>query len=387
MPINDRHYPWHYALYIAAYYLSNSVYQGFISVYFKEKSLTTLQISILMAAIPMISIISQPLWGAMGDRMKNKANLLKMLALGSAGLILLFQVSENFFWLLAMVLLFSSLFTALQPLGDSVILEALQPRRRPFGPIRLIGCLTFAISSWFVGGFIEGRIDWVLYLTAIALVLLCVSAFALPHVEGRQREKQRAGIFSLLKQPELRNLLIFITLLQVTMGYFYSFFSLHFVSLPGGGSALLGTCFLIAALGEVPFLIFSDKLFDKLGAGKLLCVSALTLTLRWLLLGSVTDVGWIMASQVLHGGGFIVMTVSMAKYISATVPEELRSRGQMLLAVVGFGVARVVGSLGGGLLAGALGLQHGFYVTAAISAAALLIFAPRYMKARPLNGA
>ncbi len=386
MDTRGKGYPWKYSLYMMAYYLSTSVYLNYINLYFKSLNLNTTQISMLMSAIPLISIVAQPMWGSLGDRMKHRNTLLRILAASSAVSIWLFLMNPNFWYLLLVVLLFSAFFTALQPLGDSIILEALHDERRPFGPIRMTGCLVFAISSRIVGGFLNERMNWVVYLTSGMLVLVFISTYALPDVKGHQREKNKTSIFSLLKDGELRGLLIFITLLQVTMGYFYSFFSVHFTSLPGGTSALLGWCYLVSALSEVPFLLLADKLFDKLGAGKLMCISALALTVRWIILGTITNVMWVVASQVLHGWGFIVMTVSMSKYVSATVPEELRARGQMLLAVVGFGVARVVGSLGGGLLANGLGMQHGFYVTAGVAALALCVFAPKYMKRAALNG-
>ena len=93
-----------------------------------------------------------------------------------------------------------------------------------------------------------------------------------------------------------------------------------------------------------------------------------------------------MASQLLHGWGFIVMTVTMAKFISLTVPEELRARGQMLLAMAGFGVARVAGNLGGGRLAQSIGLKATFGVMAAVAFASLLAFAPLYWKRGSLDG-
>ena len=384
-----QRYPWRYGLYFMTYYLSASVYQSFVGVYFQSAGLSTMQISVLMAAIPMVSIFAQPMWGGLGDRMRSKRLLLCLLSLGSVGLILLFRLSNSFFYLLTMVAAFSALFTALQPLGDSIVLEGLMAGRKPFGPLRLLGCLTFSVSSLFTGAFLEGRSNWIVYLTSLYLCFVAISAWALPKTPGHQRARGEAegSFFSLLQHKKLRDLLIFVTLLQTTMGYFYSFFAVHFVQLPGGTSELLGRCYLISALAEVPFLLMSDRLFDRFGAGKLLCVSSLVLTLRWLILGLTNNVGIIMASQVLHGGGFIVMTVSMSKYISLTVPEQLRSRGQMLLAVVGFGIARVVGSLGGGLLGDAIGLQRAFLVPCAIALISMVYFAPKYLRMPPLNGA
>ena len=55
--------------------------------------------------------------------------------------------------------------------------------------------------------------------------------------------------------------------------------------------------------------------------------------------------------------------------------------------MVGFGIARAFGILGGGLVASAMGsIQMGFLLMASISGAALLIFAPRYLKMPALNG-
>ena len=182
-------------------------------------------------------------------------------------------------------------------------------------------------------------------------------------------------------------LLLFVTLLQCTMGYFYTFFSIHFKSLEGANSTLLGWCYFLSAISEVPFLLNADRLFDKLGAGKLMSICALALTLRWILLSSFPNIYVAAGSQILHGWGFIVMTVSMSKYMSAAVPDELKASGQMMLALVGFGIARVFGILGGGLLSEALGgVQAGFAVMALVSGAALVLFAPKFIKAQPLNG-
>ena len=75
------------------------------------------------------------------------------------------------------------------------------------------------------------------------------------------------------------------------------------------------------------------------------------------------------------------MTVSMSKYINDTIPDELKASGQMLIAVVGFGMARVFGILGGGLLSDALGgTRPGFAVMACVAALAFVLFAPRYFR-------
>ena len=181
-------------------------------------------------------------------------------------------------------------------------------------------------------------------------------------------------------------LLGFMALLMITMGYFYTFFSPHFVSLPGGNSGLLGWAYFISASSELPFLLMSDRLFDRIGVGKLMVISSLALTARWLILALSGNIVIVMLSQVFHGWGFIVITVGMAKYISLSVPPELRSSGQLLLGAISFGVARAVGNLGGGLLADAFGRQNVFFLCAAVCLVSFLTFGLYFLRREPLNG-
>ena len=380
-------FPWKYGLFLASYYLANAVYQSYASKYFESVGMTHTQLSVLLAAAPVISIIMQPIWGMLGDRMKSRNIVLRMLIVVAAALVLTYRISGAFWWLLIVSCLFSAFYTSIQPMGDSIILEALQPKNQPFGPLRLMGCLTFAVGNLFIGYAIDGRMNLVVYLTTAILMLTLLSTKALPYTPGHQSTGQKMNMLAILKLRHMPGLLIMLMMMQLTMGYFYSFYSIHFTSLPGGTTTLLGLCYFLSAVSEVPFLLNADKLYDKLGVGKLMSISAAAITLRWLLLGLFPYAGVAMASQVLHGWGFIVMTVSTSKYMSATVPDELKASGQMLLAVVGFGIARAFGILGGGLLSEAMGgIQNGFLMMAAVSGAALLIFAPRYLRMKPLNG-
>ncbi len=386
MSMTETRYPWRYALFLMAYYVTNSVYQGFITVYYKGEGLSTAEIGLLSAAVPIVSVLTQPFWGSLGDRVKSRNQLIRFLAWGAFLMILAFRVSSNPWVLLPIVCAFAAFYTAIQPMGDSVILEALTPERIPFGPMRLAGGLSFAVGSVVMGRLVQGQLHRVIYLTAGLLLFVSASTYALPETRGHQKKHEKASMRAILRLPHMAPLLIMVTLLQITMGYFYTFFSVHFVSLEGGNEALLGWCYLISACCETPFLLMSDRLFEKIGVGKLLCIAAATISIRWVILGTCTNVPIVMISQVFHGWGFIVMTVAMAKYIAATVPENLRARGQMLLSICGFGIARVVGNFGGGLLANAKGYQEGFLWCAAISIATLCIFAPKYLRMQPLNG-
>ncbi len=372
--MGQRRYPIHLAFFLIAYYCTNCMYQSFITLYYGAVRLSSAQIGTINAVVALVSIAAQPVWGTVGDRTKDRRLLIALLAVASAAAMYSFRLFSAYAPLLLIAGLFSCFYTSLQPMGDSIILRELNRLEMPFGPFRLAGGLAYGLAGLFLGRVLRrpGQEPLIPVYVALMCLLTALSTLSLPAVAGGQSSAGRKLHFSeLFRMRELMRLLLFMAPIQMTMGYFYTFFSPYYMSLPGATSTQLGLCYFITAASEIPFLLVSDRLFERFGAGRLMCVSAATLCARWLIMGTTRNLSVIIASQLLHGWGFIVMTVCMAKYISQTVPEALQASGQMLLAIVSFGVARAAGNLGGGLLAECIGRQQVFFVCAAICAATL----------------
>lgn len=380
-----QRYPIRYALFLIAYYVANSVYQGFITVYFSQIGLSTAQIGFLMSSVPVASMVFQPIWGSVGDRSKGRARVLRVLIAGAAVLVWSFQFFHTFYPLLAALCVFSAFFSSIQPISDSVVLEDLGKKRMRFGPLRMAGSISFAISSLIAGRLLEGRTQAVPVSTACILAVAYLTTYCLPNLPGHQTKNEKTSMLEIFRLPNVPSLMALIVLLQMSMGFFYSFYPVYFSRLPGGTTTLLGLSYLISALSEIPFLFFFDRLQAGLGVGRLLCLSAAAMTARWLILGVTSNVYVVLASQVLHGWGFIVMTVSMAKYLSDHVPEALRARAQVLLSIVGIGLARIAGNLGGGLVGQAIGIQNGFFVAAGITVLAQALYVPKFFRMKPLS--
>ena len=370
-----------YASFMIAYYVTNAVYQGFLSLYFRDVvGLSTQWLSVVMAAVPLVSMFTQPMWGNVGDSMRSRNAVLRILAAGAAVCMILLRLNRSPWWILACMACFSCFYTSIQPMGDSIILENLQKHDGRFGPVRLAGCWSFAVVSLLAGHALAGRLAWAIYATCMLLMCVIATSFALPDTPGHQHGRDKVPMRALLKEKKLVRLMLFMTMLQMTMGYFYTYYSIYFTTFPGGTTALLGWAYLLSSVSETPFLLLSDKLIKKIGVGKLLVIAGCVMTARWALLAAASSVWTAFFAQILHGWGFIVMTVSMSKYVNQHVPDELKARGQMLLNVAGFGVARVAGIVLGGLIAGRAGVQGGFWASFAVSAAALVLFAPGYLR-------
>lgn len=386
--MKNKYCPAKMALFMTAYYITNSIYQSYMSLYYTSIRFTSSQIGIINAFLAAASLAGQPLWGIVGDNISSRRRLISLLSLVSAVFAVTFRFTAQFFPLMLLAGGFAFFYTSIQPLGDSVILKRLNEEGQPFGPFRLCGCAAFAISGLVFGRIIDasGMHVFIPIFTAGMCAVTAVSALSLPKSSNHHTKNHKISIKRLLKQGEIIRLLVFMAPVQITMGYFYTFFSPHFMSLEGANGKYLGACYLISAVSEIPFLLMSDRLFNRFGAGKLMSSAVLSLAIRWIILALGRTAGVALFSQIFHGWGFIVMSVCMAKFISRTVPDELQSSGQMLLAIVSFGIARVAGNLGGGLLADAIGRQNVFFICTGICLTSLCIFAPGYLRRPPLNG-
>ena len=368
------------SLFSSAYYAANAVYQGFITVYLGAAGLGEGQIGLVMGTVPLLSMLTQPAWGALCDRVKHKGRLLCLMAALAAFSLLLMPLGNTFGWLLTVNSLFSAFFTALQPLGDAQILAALGSQGN-YGRVRLWASLAFALASLAAGYAFRGRLSLLMPMAAALLAATAAAALTLP--AGRQSVRAGKGLKGLqvLKVPGLLPMLLLAGLLQATMGYFYSFFPVRFLQLPGSQEGLLGVCYLIASLSEIPFLLFFDRLFRRLGALWLLILSALLLAARYLILGLNGALIWMMASQALSGLGIIALTATMAREVARRVPQGLGARGQALYSAISYALARVAGNLAGGQVAQRLGIPAGFGLMAALALAAGLGFAVMLMAA------
>lgn len=374
------------AAFMIAYYMTNSVFQSFMSLYYTDIGMDGTQIGTINAMVALVSVFSMQFWGARGDRARVRNRLLCGMCVCSCLLMLSVLISAKFWYVLPAVCLFAAFYTSVQPMGDSIVLTCLDRENRPFGPVRLAGGLGFAamsvlfniaISAWGSGSAV--------YVTAGMCLVIALSALYMPRVSGGSAHGRIRDMLGLFKNRQLLILFALMVPLQITYGYFYAFFS-PLLKEDLGGGAYVGWAYFLSSTSETVFLLNSDRWFKKQGAGRLMCVSALFMTVRWFIVATTSSPVVAMLSQLLHSMGFIVITVTMSKYVQATVPEDQKASGQLLLSVFGFGVARAVGYLGGGVLSDLIGRQKVFYVCAAVCAACLAVFTPYYFRRPPLNG-
>nr|WP_236693009.1 MFS transporter [Aneurinibacillus tyrosinisolvens] len=83
--------------------------------------------------------------------------------------------------------------------------------------------------------------------------------------------------------------------------------------------------------------------------------AAVLYCLRYFACSLAPDPRWIVYLQLLQGCTFVVFYTAAIQYLYAIVPEEWKSTGQTMLAVLFFGVLGIIGSFLGGWIFDAYG--------------------------------
>lgn len=368
-----------WALFPLAYYGANAIWQGYMSLFYKSLNFSSSQIGLISAVTALCALAAQPLWGTLSDRSGRGRQLLALLSLLSACALPLSLTTAGFAPQILFACLFYSFYAALLPMGDAILLQGLNRDAAAFGPYRLAGAASFALIGAGFGWLLKrSRPETVVYCAALLLLAAAICALFLPESDRVRRKK--ASFAALFRNRDLMKLLGFVMPVQMTMGYFYTFFAPHFTALKGGDGTLLGLAYALATLSEVPYLLLSDRIYQKYGAARVMRAAAAVLALRWALLGLARSAPLALLSQLLHGGGFIVVSVSMAKFIARHVGADLQASGQMLLNMASFGIARLAGNLGGGIFAQRFGSRASFLLGASICLLCAVFFVPKTVR-------
>ena len=121
-------------------------------------------------------------------------------------------------------------------------------------------------------------------------------------------------------------------------------------------SVIVGLAFSIAAMAEIPCMIYLGALSDKIGRKPLIVVALLVYPLRLFLYTVVSHPYLILPIQLLHGLTFGVLYVASVAFVSDIAPE---SRGTALGL---YNATSSAGSAAGSGLAGIISGNYGLII-------------------------
>ena len=355
------------------YYMALGSFLPFINLYYERLGLSGVQIGTLAALPVLITATVTFLWGAVADAFRLHRVILQSAFILAAVVVFLLSQAEHFVALIPWVLAYAIVTSPIIPLLDSNTLEVAKEHQRSYGGIRVWGSIGWAISTWLVGLMIESRdIRWLFYCYIFLITLTFLFSLFQPARKLVQRSSLVYGLRELFR-IDFMMFLVSIFLLTTASGGVSSFFSLYLDQI-GATEGEIGFSWALAALSELPVMIFSAAILRRIGAEGLLVIAFLIFILRWLLY-SVIDVPlWALLVQLLHGLSFAAFLVGGVTFVSERTPQGFSATAQAIYSTVAFGLASISGSMIGGYLYDTVGMQDLFRIFSLLGLAGLAIF-------------
>jgi len=329
----------------------------FLSLLLQMSKLTYAEIGVIYMIGLVFPVLLQTLWGVLADKVGRKMIIISA-TVAVAIISGLYPSGSSFIHFLLLGLLLYTFLAAATTVTPALALDIAEPMTigRRFGRYRISGSLGWIIST-AAGGLISESvgIKTIFYLAAI-LYLLSAIFIQISIKELPAKNKKVVTHESLKPLIRNKNFVIFLATIfmaNVSSVTFLSFLSLYIRQGLHGSYAIVGWASSIAAVTEIPCMVYLGALSDKIGRKPLLVVALFSYPIRLFLYTVVSQPYLILPIQLLHGLTFGVFYVTSVAFVSDVTSE---SRGTAL----GFyNTASYAGSAAGSALAGVVADRYG----------------------------
>ncbi|MHB1981373.1 MAG: MFS transporter [Sulfobacillus sp.] len=343
---------------------------------------TPLQLSWLAALTMLPGLLISPAAGNLADRSRRRplliwGDLLRALAL--MAIPVLWLAHRLFFWQVLIVSVVVSAITVFYRIADQAYLPSLVGRGRLTEGNALVnvadatgeiaGPTLMGVLVQALGAPLAILADAVSYLFS-ALALLTIRRIE-PHPQANQEETPRpdaaSGLRAALAHPVLRWFLFTSGGLQLFLGgVFGTLYEIYVLRVLALSPLTMGILVTLGGVGAMAGASLFAPLTKRLGVGRALVWSLLLYALLSLLVPLAGGV-WLMAVLALAGAQFLgdlagtVYDISEVSLRQAITPDRFLGRVNGAMSWVA-GALGVVGALGAGLLATAVGVRAAFWV-------------------------
>ena len=360
-------------------------YFGFIGLFspyaplwYQSLGYSTFAIGVLTSMQSATRLFAPYAWGWWADHSGRREPLLR-LAIGSAVVASLgFFAFRDYAWIAVVCVALMLCTAGVVPISEAVLAHHVssggQVDIARYGRVRLWGSVGF-VATATAGGFVlelAGVERFPLLCTGVLAALL-LAAFRLPpSSEPVHAEPVVKGALAVLHEPVVAWFFIgtFLTVLAHTS--LYAFYSLYLASL-GYGQGAIGLLWAVGVAVEVAWFAFQGRWVNRLPMHGWLALAAAVSALRFAAIAAFAGHAAVLIfAQLLHAITFAAQHSACIAVISRHFPGRLRSRGQALYTVLGYGASGVLGGVVGGALSERLGFAAVFWAASAVSVVAVL---------------
>ncbi|MEJ4045210.1 3-phenylpropionate MFS transporter [Erwinia sp. SLM-02] len=327
------------------YFFAYGVYLPFWGVWLEGSGMKPEQIGLLLGCGMIARFTGSLLIASRVTNPSQLVNALRLLALFSLLFALGFCFGSQWLWLLMVMVGFNLVFSPLVPLSDALAATWQRQIALPYGPVRLWGSLAFVISSALTGVLVNQ------FSHQAILMLLCAGCGAMlagmllrPAVmpQGTAKHGTHAGWrvwLQMLRENAVWRFMLCVTLMQGAHAAYYGFSAIYWQQ-AGYSASVVGYLWSLGVVAEIVIFASSNRLFRRWRARDLLLLSGAAAIIRWSLMATTTDLGWLIVAQILHCGSFTVCHLAAMRFIASREGAEvIRLQSLYSALAMGGGIA------------------------------------------------
>jgi PPP family 3-phenylpropionic acid transporter len=356
------------------YFATLGVLVPYWGLYLQSVGFAPVDIGNLIAILMFSRIVAPMVWGWIADHRESRmavvrlASFLTIVIFGGA------FFGSSFWWLAAVMLLFSFFWHASLPLLEVFVMRHTAARPGAYGRVRLWGSIGFIVTVTALGPVIDVRGPW-WALPALLTTMLGIWLFSLTLPESEmQGPLEHPGPFrQVLLRPEVFAFLLACLLMQISHGPYYTFYSIYLEGF-GYSKTLIGLLWAFAVLCEIGVFLLMQRLLARVALRAVLIASFFLAAVRWLLIGHYPEsLVVLMLAQTLHAATFGSFHATAMQLVHRFFTGKHQHRGQAIYGSLSFGIGGAVGSFYSGHAWATLGPTVTFNIAAASAGLAFLV--------------
>lgn len=347
------------------------------------------EIGLLIAVRCLAGIFCQPLLGGFADRNPHiplRRIVSLSLSLGLAAGLAFYLIPMGMGGTLIVLSVMGGFEISAYPLMDAMAVQFISagvPIRYSLG--RGIGSFSYAVACVLLGlqvtrwGVESTLLTHAILVAAELCLVSTYPAFQEPPPSVTGPRQATHSVFWLLRKNPAFSIMLLAILLGITGLLPLTNFLINVVLDRGGTAGSLGPALFLMAAAELPAALLFQRLYRRLGGGRLLALSLFFFFGKALAFYLSPSLSWILLAEPLQMLGYGLFTPTSVYYVNDSIPSEDRVKGQTLMMVSSNGMGNVWGSLlaGRALDLGGVSLMLTFCMVSCALAFLLSLFSLR----------
>jgi MFS transporter, PPP family, 3-phenylpropionic acid transporter len=374
---------------IAIYFLTfaaRGLVLPFANLYLKSVGYSGTQIGLLVGISALLQMTLSPMLTTLADRTGRHRQLYRGLLIGNVSALFGLVMSTNKFLIGGTILLRDSSDRPTEPLLSQLTITWLKRKKRDiYGQLRAWGSLGWGLVTMFSGRvFALGGYPLLFVLAALLNLAALPLIRSLPARTAEQHEHPSSGV-SVPRNPGFYVLLVSLFLYFMGQSAVYTFLFIYFQEDLGASTEMIGILASVAALSEIPSMLFIDALLRRVNIHTTLVTGLSGMCALWIAFSLLTNTTLLIPLMIVRGTFYTFQSVSITLLIAKISHPVNVATNQSLALVTTPGLAVLLtGPISGWIFDhwGARTL-FGFAGTVAICAILLLVVGKRYLIAQP----